>query len=169
MDWLRDKFDRLEDRFTQEPELPEDQTLLEQFNEATTLTRTQRLLGFLVCFGMGMLLSLMAPMFILRPIKLATSLSLGNLLSIGSMMFLVGPTKQCASMMDSSRWVATSIYLGSLILTLLAAFLLKSRLICLLCIIIQYGALAWYSLSYIPYGQAMVMRFLGRTGATGEF
>ncbi|KAL4531628.1 hypothetical protein Ndes2437A_g08946 [Nannochloris sp. 'desiccata'] len=120
MDWLRDKFDRLEDRFTQEPELPADQTLLDQFNEATTLTRTQRLLGFLVCFGLGMLLSLMAPMFILRPIKLATSLSLGNLLSIGSMMFL-------------------------------------------------YGALAWYSLSYIPYGQAMVMRFLGKTGVSGEF
>jgi len=169
MDWLRDKFERLEDRFAQEPELQEDQTLLEQFNEATTLTRTQRLLGFLVSFSMGMLLSLMAPMYILRPIKLATSLSLGNLLSIGSMMFLVGPTKQCASMMDSSRWVATSVYLASLVLTLLAAFLLKSRLICLVCIIIQYGALIWYSLSYIPYGQAMLMRFLGRTGATGEF
>jgi hypothetical protein len=167
MDWLRDKFDQLEDRFAPAEQEPE--TLLEQFNEATTLTRTQRLLGFLVCFGMGMLLSLMAPMFILRPIKLATTLSLGNLLSIGSMMFLVGPTKQCASMMDSSRWLATSIYLGSLILTLLAAFLLKSRFVCLLCIIVQYGALVWYSLSYIPYGQAMVMRFLGRTGATGEY
>ena len=169
MDWLRDKFDQLEDRFSKEPEEPADQTLLEQFNEATTLTRTQRLLGFLVCFGMGMLLSLMAPMFVLRPVKLATTLSLGNLLSIGSMTFLVGPSKQCASMMDSSRWIATSIYLASLILTLLAAFLLKSRLVCLVCIVVQYAALAWYSLSYIPYGQAMVMRFLGRTGATAEF
>jgi hypothetical protein len=168
MDWIRDKFEQIENKFIPEEPEPADQTLLEQLNEGLTLTRTQRLLGFLVSFGMGMLLSLMAPMFILRPVKLATTLSLGNLLSVGSMMFLVGPTKQCASMMDSSRWIATSIYLASLILTLIAAFLFKSRLICLVCIVVQYAALAWYSLSYIPYGQAMVMRFLGRTGATGD-
>jgi phosphatidylserine synthase len=139
----------------------QNQSLLEQWNEATTLTRTQRFLGFAVCFAMGMLLSLLAPTFILRPVKLATTLTLGNLLSIGSMMFLVGPVKQCSSMLDARRRLATMIYITSLVLTLVAAFAVKSMLLCLLCIAVQYCALAWYSLSYIPYGQAFVKRMLG--------
>lgn len=172
MEWLQDRFDQIQTRFglNNDLEEPENQTLLDQFNEATTLTRTQRLLGFVVCFGMGMLLSLLAPAFILRPVKLATTLTIGNLLSIGSMMFLVGPAKQCASMMDKKRWISTTVYLGSLVFTLLAAFYLKSILICLLCILIQYASLAWYSLSYIPYGQDIVLKMIGRasTGAVND-
>lgn len=163
MEWFRDRLDALQDRFGYGNQLeePEEQTLLEQFNEATTLNRTQRLLGFAVCFGMGMLLSMLAPAFILRPVKLATTLTLGNLLSLGSMMFLVGPMKQIQAMFDNKRRAATGIYLASLLVTLLVAFWLKSRLLCLLFILIQYCALVWYSLSYIPYGQAMVLRVLG--------
>lgn len=167
MEWFKNKAesfqDRLQDTFEPLDDIGE-QTLLEQFNEATTLSRTQKILGFLVCFSLGMVLSLLAPAFLLRPIKLATTLTLGNVLSICSMMFLVGPSKQCSSMMDSKRWIATTVYLASLVLTLLAAFLVKSRLLCLALIIIQYMALAWYSLSYIPFGQAMVLRAIGRGG-----
>lgn len=177
MDWVRGKVehavDALQNRFDPLPEEDEEQTLLQQFNEATTLSRTQRLLGFLVCFGMGMLLSFLAPMYILRPVKLATTLALSNLLSIGSMFFLMGASKQLASMFDSKRRIASTVYLVSLVLTLAAAFVIKSRLLCLLCIIIQYCALAWYSLSYIPYGQAFIARTLGRAGIPvpggGEF
>ena len=164
MDWVQDRFDKLQTRlgWDQDLEEPANQTLLEQFNEATTLTRTQRFLGFAVCFAVGMLLSLLAPAFILRPIKLATTLTLGNTLSIGSMMFLVGPTKQCATMCDAQRWVATTVYLSSLALTLVVAFYFHSRLLCIACIVVQYLALAWYSLSYIPYGRSFVLRMLGR-------
>jgi hypothetical protein len=58
MDWLRDRADRLQDRLGLGEDLAEaeDQTLLQQVQEGLTLTRTQRFLGFLVCFGMGMLL-----------------------------------------------------------------------------------------------------------------
>lgn len=172
MDWLRDKVDKGLDQIQarlgyDDLEEPENQTLLAQFNEATTLTRTQRLLGFAVCFAVGMLLSLLAPAFILRPVKLATTLTLGNMLSVGSMLFLVGPSKQCATMFDEKRRWASAVYLGSLVLTLLAAFALRSRLVCLACIILQYAALIWYSLSYIPYGQAFALRLLGR-GDPGE-
>lgn len=162
MEWLRDRLDALHDRFQgNQIDEPQEQSLLEQFNEATTLTGAQRIIGFLVCFGMGMLLSMLAPVFILRPTKLATVLTLGNILSIGSMMFLVGPTKQVQSMFERKRWVATAAYLTSLLATLIAAFWLKSKLICLLFIIVQYGALIWYSLSYIPYGHSMALRLLG--------
>jgi hypothetical protein len=176
MDWLRDKADALQDRIRSlggedDLEDEENQSLLQQLQEASTLNKTQRMLGFGVCFLMGMLLSMLSPYFILRPVKLATSLTLGNALSIGSMMFLMGPTKQCQSMMDSKRRTATLIYMGSLVLTLLAAFLVKSRLLCLVCIVVQYSALLWYSLSYIPYGQSMLLRVLPRMnlGSTSGF
>lgn len=166
MEWLREKADALQERIRSiggtddDLEDEENQSLLQQLQEASTLNRTQRMLGFGVCFLMGMLLSMLSPYFILRPVKLATSLTLGNALSIGSMMFLMGPAKQCQSMMDSKRRTATLIYMGSLVLTLLAAFLVKSRLLCLVCIVVQYSALLWYSLSYIPYGQSMLLRVL---------
>jgi hypothetical protein len=114
---------------------------------------------------MGTLLSFLAPLFILRPVKLATTLSLGNALSIGSMMFLAGPAKQCATMFDERRRGAAALYLASLALTLVAAFAVRSRALCLLCIAVQYFALAWYSLSYVPFAQAYVLRALGRGGA----
>jgi hypothetical protein len=164
MNWLQDKMDALQDRFSSHYSLEEDEEestgLLQQLNDASTLNRTQRLLGFGVCFAMGMLLSLASQMFILRPVKLATTLTLGNMLSIGSMMFLMGPAKQCENMMDAKRRSATLVYLGSLCLTLLAAFTVKSRLLCLLCIAVQYSALLWYSLSYVPYGREMLMSAL---------
>jgi len=125
MNWLQDKVDALQDRFSSHYNLQDDEEaestgLLQQLNDASTLNRTQRLLGFGVCFAMGMLLSLASQLFILRPVKLATTLTLGNLLSIGSMMFLMGPAKQCENMMDAKRRSATLVYLGSLLLTLLA-------------------------------------------------
>ena len=159
MNWIQDKFDALQTRFNlglDDDDDEEEQGLLQQINDASTLNRTQRLLGFGVCFSIGMLLSLASQLFILRPVKLATTLTLGNMLSIGSMMFLMGPTKQCENMMDAKRRGATLAYLASLALTLLAAFMVKSRLLCLFCIAVQYSALLWYSLSYVPYGREML-------------
>jgi hypothetical protein len=164
--WLSDKVDAFQTTLaqirnnSQDDEEEENQSLLQQIQEASSLNRTQRLLGFAVCFAMGMLLSLLSPTFMLRPVKLATTLTLGNMLSIGSMMFLMGPMKQCQSMMDVKRRTATLVYLASLVLTIVAAFLVKSRLLCLLCIAVQYMALLWYSLSYIPYGQSMLLQVL---------
>jgi len=167
MNWIQDQVDRIQDRFNGSShydlgvtEEEESASLLQQLNDASTLNRTQRFLGFGVCFSMGMILSLASQLFILRPIKLATTLTLGNALSIGSMMFLMGPAKQCESMMDAKRRHATLIYLGSLALTLLAAFLVKSRLLCLVCIVVQYSALLWYSLSYVPYGREVLLSVL---------
>lgn len=61
----------------------EEQSLMQQWNEASTLNRTQRAVGFAFCAGLGLLLALLAPMFVLRPTKFAVVYTLGNLLSIG--------------------------------------------------------------------------------------
>ena len=34
-------------------------SLIDEFNEATTLTRMQRLWGFVICFGVGILMSVL--------------------------------------------------------------------------------------------------------------
>jgi hypothetical protein len=53
-------FDRLRTSIgLQEEEEQQEQTLLQQFNEATTLDRTQRAIGFVTCIGIGLLLSFM--------------------------------------------------------------------------------------------------------------
>ena len=64
-----------------------------------TLTKAQRMLGFVVCFSFGALLSLSAlsslpSLLIGNPAPFAFKYTFGNLLSLASSSFLVGPAKQ---------------------------------------------------------------------------
>jgi hypothetical protein len=82
---FRERYEKLKSNLglgDEEEEL-ENQSLLQQFNEATTLDRTQRALGFAVCFALGMLMSSLSTLVILRPVKFATIMTMGNILSMG--------------------------------------------------------------------------------------
>ena len=46
--------------------------------------------------------------------------------------------------------------------TMVSVFALKIALLCLLFILLQFTALTWYMLSYIPYGQAAATRIVRR-------
>jgi hypothetical protein len=59
-----------------------------------------------------------------------------------------------------TRIIATFVYLISIGLTLAAAFNKAPAAIVLMLIVIQYLALIWYSLSFIPYARGMVMNCL---------
>lgn len=74
-----------------DPEVPEvqNQSLLSQFDEATTLDRTQRAIGFAMCAGIGLMLSFMAPLFIFRPVKFALVYSLGNIMAVGRQVWCI--------------------------------------------------------------------------------
>lgn len=66
-------------------------------------------------------------------------------------------------MFDSKRWIASTIFLGSIALTIGAAVGLKSVPLSIIAVIIQFLALGWYCLSYIPYGRCVAhARFLVR-------
>ena len=65
-------------------------------------------------------------------------------------------------MFAPSRRAASLVYLASMAGTLFCVFVLRLGAVALLCILIQSGALAWYTLSYVPYGQAMAKRLLRR-------
>lgn len=80
----------------------------------------------------------------------------------GAASFLVGPTRQCRTMFAASRRSASLAYLGSIVCTLVCVFVLHLGLLALLSILVQSLALGWYTLSYIPYGQAAAKRILRR-------
>jgi len=125
-----------------------------------TLSRTQRVYGFIFCFAMGCLCSLMSTFFVagivVRPAKFALPYTFGNLLSIGSTGFLIGPKAQCQSMFGESRRAASLIYFASMALTLYSAFELRRVLPTLISVVIQFCAFLWYSLSYIPFGRSLI-------------
>ena len=132
-----------------------------------TLTKGQRMLGFIVCFVFGGLLSLSAlgslPSLLLgNPAPFAFKYTFGNLLSLGSSSFVVGPQKQIRDMLSPERRTASLIYVVSLFGTLLCVFALKMQLLSFAFVVVQFAALTWYMLSYVPYGQQCLKRLVAR-------
>ena len=130
------------------------------------LSYSTRLAGFAFCFSMGLLLSFTSmssfPGVLLgHPGPFAFKYTLGNALSICSYCFLVGPRRQCAGMFSSQRRLATLAYLGALAVTMLSIFYLHSRIITVMALAMQVVAMAYYALSYIPYGHMMLARLGG--------
>eukprot|EP01123_Difflugia_compressa_P011967 TRINITY_DN4964_c0_g2_i1.p1 TRINITY_DN4964_c0_g2~~TRINITY_DN4964_c0_g2_i1.p1 ORF type:complete len:125 (+),score=21.83 TRINITY_DN4964_c0_g2_i1:2-376(+) len=91
--------------------------------------------------------------------------SIGNVITITSTCFLMGPMKQLKSMVETSRIVSTIIFFVALGATLAVALILGERpgtwILVLLCVIIQWLAFTWYSISYIPFAQTCVKKFVG--------
>lgn len=157
----------------------------------TNLTYKQRMLGFSICFALGTILSLSAlnslgGLLLGNPGPFAFKYTAGNLLAIGSSSFLVGPSKQCRDMLSPERRfvgplepstfvksdvthhpldgcsMASLVYLGTLVGTLISVFVIKVQLLSFALVICQFIALTWYMLSYVPYGQQCLRRTLAR-------
>ncbi|KAF2903412.1 hypothetical protein ILUMI_02790 [Ignelater luminosus] len=139
----------------------EESGIMAQFNDSTTLSWSTRIKGFLICFIIGILLSILGSfaLFLNRGMTVfAVFYTLGNILSLLSTCFLMGPVNQVKKMFAATRAIATLIVLVSFILTLVAAIHLKKAGLALLFIIIQSLAMTWYSLSYIPYARDAVKK-----------
>ncbi|CAN6458238.1 unnamed protein product [Victoria cruziana] len=74
--------------------------------------------------------------------------------------FLMGPKRQMRMMIDPVRVYATAVYIASIIIALLCALYVRSKLLTLLAIILEFGSLVWYSLSYVPFARSMVSKVL---------
>ena len=120
-----------------------------------SMTYKQRVYGFAICLGLGILVALLSCIFVwtLNFVAFGVMYTVGNLLSIGSSMFLCGPIKQFKNMVKPVRLVSTIVYFLMMALTLFSAFYLKIGLLVLLCVFLQFLALVWYTISYIPYAQ----------------
>ncbi|KAH9677174.1 Vesicle transport protein [Citrus sinensis] len=97
-----------------------------------------------------------------RPIKFAILFTFGNLLAVGSTAFVIGPAQQINMMFDSARIYATTVYLVCVVIALICALLIHSKILTILAIICEICALLWYSLSYIPFARRMISELMIR-------
>jgi uncharacterized membrane protein YccF (DUF307 family) len=74
---------------------------------------------------------------------------------------LATPKTQIKDMFKKTRWVLTLIYLGSIIGTLLMAFLLPENLksLVILMLIVQIIAYYLYTFSFVPFGRKILKKF----------
>lgn len=135
-----------------------------QFRDATTLGWTTRIKGFAICFGLGFVFSILGAFFLPIPGKglrlFAIFYSIGNITTIASTCFLMGPWKQLKKMFNPTRVLATLMALSFLVLTLVSALVLHKTGATIVCCLIQFLAMTWYSISYIPYAREAVLRAL---------
>eukprot|EP01122_Echinamoeba_exundans_P009823 TRINITY_DN3538_c0_g2_i1.p3 TRINITY_DN3538_c0_g2~~TRINITY_DN3538_c0_g2_i1.p3 ORF type:complete len:146 (-),score=20.15 TRINITY_DN3538_c0_g2_i1:76-513(-) len=130
---------------------------IENNSVCPSLSWTQRLWGFVICFALGFVCSFIGTFFITINLALfAVLYTLGNVFSLASTGFLVGPIRQLKSMFDPTRMITTIVFLAAMALTLTAALWWQNVGLVILFVIIQWLALIWYSLSYIPYARTLV-------------
>ncbi|XP_010550526.1 PREDICTED: vesicle transport protein SFT2B [Tarenaya hassleriana] len=127
-----------------------------------SLSPIQRMYGFAASLAAGLLLMFLSLIVFVKPIKFALLFTFGNVLAVGSTAFLMGPEQQLNMMFDSSRVYATAIYLGSVVVSLICALWIHSKILTVLAIISEICALIWYSLSYIPFARRMVSELMIR-------
>ena len=133
-----------------------------------SLSFKDRVIGFIVCLGLGLVFSFVsiAGIFFMlgNPIKFGVFFSLGNICSIGSTLFFVGPARQCKLMFKNIRLIATLLFIGSIIGTIVFVFFYDSKnhfwhkFVMLGLIVAQFAAMVWYVLSYIPFGRAAMKK-----------
>ncbi|KAF8365858.1 hypothetical protein PRIPAC_83687, partial [Pristionchus pacificus] len=91
--------------------------------------------------------------------------SLSSALSLIGTFFLSGPLNQLKRMADKSRWLASLLYIGAIAATLVSGSSLilfngydniiglrGNPPLAVIFVVLQYIAMAYYSLTYIPYG-----------------
>jgi hypothetical protein len=132
-----------------------------------SLTVKERLIGFAICFGLGMLFQFMAMgsivgVLIGRTNKFAFMYTLGNVVSVFATFFLVGPVRQFKNMIDVQRRKASLLFCGSIVMTLIALYVVHSKLLTVLFVVVQFIAYVWYVLSYVPYGRECLMNVIQR-------
>ncbi|XP_053562851.1 vesicle transport protein SFT2B [Bombina bombina] len=135
----------------------EDRSGLDEVIETSSLGWGTRFKAFLVCFVIGVLFSILGACLLWVPGKgttlFAVFYTLGNVASLCSTMFLMGPLKQLKRMFETTRLIATIIMLLCFALTLCSAFWWKNKGLTLLFCVLQFLAMAWYSISYIPFAR----------------
>ncbi|XP_073272890.1 uncharacterized protein [Primulina huaijiensis] len=143
-----------------EEQLQHESSFFDDFNRNCTLSTKQRLYGFAICLAAGITCTILSMLVFFKPIKFGITFSFGNLLALGSTAFLIGPKRQVTMMLDPVRIYATAIYIASIIIALFCAVYVRNKMLTFLGIVLEFGALIWYSLSYIPFARSMVSKIM---------
>lgn len=140
----------------------EEQGLTAQIVDSTSLSFGTRVKWFAICFVAGIACSFLGTFLLFIP-KSGKSLfalfyTLGNVAALSSTCFLMGPVKQLKKMVEPTRLIATIVMVSCLVLTLCAVFWWHKTGLAILFCILQFLAMTWYSLSYIPFARDAVMK-----------
>jgi len=127
------------------------------------LSKTSRLYGFIACGVIGFILSLLGSivLFLGQLVLFAVLYVLGTVVTLFATGFLFGFLTQLKLMFKAVRIVASLVFLASIVLVLVGAFVLNSGILCLVFVFVEFLAYTWYSLSYIPYARAAVTKAIG--------
>ncbi|KAJ1454349.1 Got1/Sft2-like family-domain-containing protein [Pelagophyceae sp. CCMP2097] len=150
---------------------PRPRTVAEQVEEGCCegcpkLTYQQRLIGFCLCFALGILIELGSFFRIVEliggnPKPFAVCYTVGNVVAICASFFLSGPWTQAKKMCHPTRAAATATYLVAIVATLVVALIpgdVPARgFIIVVLVVVQTCALVWYMLSYIPYARDFLL------------
>lgn len=155
--------DKLRRALSGQEEEEEERGFVAQALDASSLSWNTRIKGFCICFGLGILCSILGSLVLtLNPLGglkvFAVLYTLGNFMALGSTLFLMGPMKQVTSMFAKTRVVATVIMIVAFFLTLCSAFWWKKNVLALMFVVIQFCAMTWYSISYIPYARDAICK-----------
>jgi membrane-bound ClpP family serine protease len=127
----------------------------DQAFKSLELSKTQRLQGFIGCMIIGFVLSLVGSIVFIfgQLVPFAALYIAGTIVTLLGTGFVIGFFRQLKLMIKPIRIVATIVFIASIILVLVAAFVLGNGLLCLIFVIVEFLAYAWYTLSYIPYAR----------------
>ncbi|KAG8803854.1 hypothetical protein FRC18_007209 [Serendipita sp. 400] len=127
------------------------------------LSRTQRLYGFVACLAIGFVLSVLGTslLFLGMLFSFVILYTIGIVVSLIGTGFVIGFFQQLKLMFKPVRIVASIIFLGSIGMVFVAAFVLGNQLLCIIMVIVEYLAYTWYTLSYIPYARDAVLKMVG--------
>ena len=124
------------------------------------MSKPYRITGFIVCAVIGLFFGLFSFSTLLPGAKEKIGsngiwLTGGNLLCICSTLFLTSFTNQVKKMLEPVRALNTIILLGSMAATIVFALITTGigSILVYISIGVQYVAMVWYILSYIPHGQ----------------
>ncbi len=101
-----------------------------------------------------------------NPTPFAIMYTVGNFVSLSATCFMYGPWTQAKKMFAPTRFLATAVYFGFMFSTLFLAYYpyyvpLRGMLI-VISVVLQFVALFWYTISFIPYAREVVLGCLGK-------
>jgi len=127
------------------------------------LSKKTRLNGFIACLVIGFVSSLLGSIVLLlgQIVPFAVLYVLGTIVTLFGTGFLIGLLRQIKLMFKPVRILASIVFIASIVLVLIGAFLLHNGILCLIFVIVEFLAFSWYALSYIPYARTVVLKTIG--------
>jgi len=115
----------------------------------------QRLVGALISLAAGIIMMVICfttlhLLLLGGAAKFALSYVMANIFILTSTCFIVPPSRQLPTLFSRERYIITSAYFGSMILTLFVCFTKPTMFIVLPCLAVQFATLVWYVYSYTP-------------------